>query len=169
MSKRRALVDAYNKYYALVYSELYAKISDVHIAEDLSHEIFIIMFEKFDTIENIRKWIYGAIKNTLRSYYRKNDIKILDLDNVCSDKKLEFSNGMKDSRILLEHIINNLDLDDTEKIIFDMLARYNRNNKETAICVSMSIRQVRYIYLKIRQKILYELQKKGIESIEALL
>lgn len=170
MSKRSACIDAYNKYYGLVCSEFYSKLSNIDLAEDLSQEVFITMFEKFETIENVRTWLYGAIKNKIRNYVKKNKIDAVDIDDVFYDDGLAFINGMQDTRIIIEQALQNIEAaSDLELLVFDMIAKQNRGLTETARSLNISQRKVRYAFAQIKRKLLDELNKNGIKSIEALL
>ncbi|MCU0847012.1 MAG: RNA polymerase sigma factor [Spirochaetes bacterium] len=169
--KKRDFAEAYNDYYPLIFSAVFSKVSRVEDAEDICQEIFIKFYEKIDTIENHRKWLYGAMKFELLTYYRKKHPDVEDVEEMLQDASLSYVNGFKDIRIILTEAIENMDNfeDESDKILFDLVAIFNFTYEEAAGQLGFSVRQVRYKYNKIAGRLVSYLGKKGIKSLEDLL
>ncbi len=170
MTNNKRYIDIYNKYYALVYGLLYAKTNDQFATEDLCQEIFIILMQKLDSIENIRKWLYGTIRNVLLQHFRKKNPAQHDIDDVLYDKGLAFVNAMQDTRIILDQCMKEINFNsEADELIYDMVARQNVSLNKTAQYLNLTKKKVRYSYDKTIKLLLANLNKKGIKNIEALL
>ena len=130
----------------------------------------IKFFEKFNTIENHRKWLYGALRLAVFEFYRSRN-KASNIDDIFNDVGLTFVNGFRDARIIISEIIESDDTFDSEedKILFDLIAINNFSYNQAGSQLGLTKRQVQYKYGLIVQKILDQLNKKGIKNIEDLL
>jgi RNA polymerase sigma factor (sigma-70 family) len=172
MSKKRDLYSQqHSDYYPVVFSTVYSKVGNREDAKDLCQEIFLKFYQKFDDIENGRKWLFGAIRLELLVYYRKKNPDIVNLDEVIQDAGMTFVNGFRDARIIIAEAIENADLfeNDLEQALFDLVAIYNYSYSEAGAELGLTKRQVMYRYHGIVEKITAELEKKGIKNIEDLL
>lgn len=170
-NKNREFAESYNDYYPVVFSSLYTKIGNAEDARDLCQNLFVKFYEKLDEIENRRKWLYGAIRLELLSFYRKKRRDNIDIDNLFNDVRLTFVNGFRDVRIIINEAIENIDnfSNERERTLFDLIAIHNFTYEETASQLGLSKRQVRYRYSLIVNRIQDYLSKKGIKSMEDLL
>ncbi|MFH0976494.1 MAG: sigma-70 family RNA polymerase sigma factor [Spirochaetota bacterium] len=168
--KKNSFTDAVNSYYPLVYSAVYTKVNNVDDAYDVCQEVFIKFFEKFDEIENHRKWLYGALRLAVFDHYRARD-KSAKIDDIFKDVGLTFVNGFRDARIIINEIIESTDTFDTEedKVLFDLIAINNFSYSQAGSQLGLSKRQVQYKYGLIVQKIMDQFSRKGIKHIEDLL
>ena len=167
--KRAIFADNYEKYYPLVFNILYSKIQSDHEADDLSQEIFIKYYNKLEEVESPRKWLLGVLRHEVFNYYRKNKKSQVDVDDVLNDVNLQFVNGMRDTRIIIEEAINNVDMTEQERLVFEYLTFYNYTQVNTAKILGITRRKAMYVYEKTVKKILGSLSKKGISNIEDLL
>ena len=125
---RKEFTDVYNLYYPLVFNTVYTKVSIKEDANDICQEIFLILLEKFESVEDAKRWLLGTMKNILYEYYRKRkkaNIDI-DIDSDFNDIAITFVNGMKETRILLEEAIDNIALSREESLILEYIAYYRR-------------------------------------------
>ncbi|MDY6968108.1 MAG: sigma-70 family RNA polymerase sigma factor [Spirochaetota bacterium] len=171
MTKKKDLfTEMHSKYYPLIFSAVYTKVDNVDDAKDICQEVFIKFFEKFGEIENYRKWLYGALRLAVFDFYRKSRPNI-NIDEVFDDISLTFVNGFRESRIIINEAIENMDNFDneTDKIMFDLIAINNFTYAQTAKQLGLTRRQVEYKYKKITDRIIDYLRKKGIDNLEDLL
>ncbi len=82
----------YNTYKDKIYSYfLYNLGQDVSLAEDLTSDTFLKVFEKFSSYDETYKfstWIYTIARNVLYDHYRKNNIKVSIEDVSELDEKV---------------------------------------------------------------------------------
>lgn len=159
-------------YYPLIFSTVYTKINDVNDVKDICQEIFIQCFNKFNEIENVRKWLYGAIRFEILNFYKKNKRENINIDDLISDISLTYVNGFRDVRIVIDEALENEDIftSEEEKVLFDLIAIHNFSYNKTAAQLDLTERQVRYKYSLISRRFEDYLKNvKGIQSLEELL
>ena len=160
--------ETYMKYYPQILSLILLKINDIEDARDLCQEVFIIFYEKCDSIYNIRPWLYGTMKNVLYRYYASKNQDV-DIDKLFNSPELAFTNGFRDTRIIINEAIDHTGCDDEERIIFDLIARHNFSYENAARILGYTRRQVEYKYTQLVKGVLAYLKKKGITDIKELL
>ena len=164
-------VEHYSNFYPLVFNTIYAKIESYEDAEDISQNLFIKLYDKLESVENVRKWLFGAIRLELFNYYRSKKKMEVDVETVLDDAAMTYVNGFRDVRIIIEEALNNMNNFETEseRVLFDLIAvnkySYNEASKE----MGLSKDQVRYKYNKVCSRLLNYLHEKGIENLEELL
>ena len=173
MSKKKdKFTEAYDNYYPVVFSVIYTKVDDVHDAKDICQEVFLKFFEKFDEIENYRKWLFGALRLSVFDFYRKKNKGKgnVDIDEIFSDVSLTFVNGFRDARIIISETFEKVEnFSSEDKTLFDLVAYHNFSYSQTAKQMGLTKRKVEYRYRRIVNEILDILKKKGIDNIEDLL
>lgn len=64
----------YSDYYKKVLSYLNGKVNDSYLAEELSSDVFLKVFEKLDSFDetkaSLSTWIFTITRNTLTDYFR---------------------------------------------------------------------------------------------------
>ncbi|HOS40831.1 MAG TPA: sigma factor, partial [Spirochaetota bacterium] len=103
--KNREFAEAYNDLYPVVFGAVYSKVGNPEDAQDICQELFVKLYEKLETIENRRKWLYGALRLEVMAYYRKKKPDGVDIDEVFADVGLTFVNGFRDARIVISGAI----------------------------------------------------------------
>ncbi len=172
MSKKRdRFVEAHGDYYPLVFSAVHMKVDNIDDVQDICQEVFIKLYEKFEEVENVRKWLYGALRLAVLEYYRRKNGHDVDIDGVFNDVSLTFVNGFRDARIIIGEAIENSEFfkDAVDRAVFDHVAMYNFSYSQTGKELGLSKRQVEYRYRRIVESILDHLSKMGIKHIEDLL
>jgi RNA polymerase sigma-70 factor, ECF subfamily len=169
---RDHFIDIYSDYFPLIYGLVYAKIADRDEAKDVCQEIFIRLYERLNSIDDVRKWLYGTMKNVIFEFYKKktrNDS--VNIDDILSDAGIGYVNGFRDTRLVINDALENMEnfRNPKEKIIFDLIAINMFTYTEAAEHMGMTPRQVQYAYGLIVDRILNYLSKKGIKAIEDLL
>ncbi len=162
--------EIYSDYYSPVFGAVYTKVGNANDAEDITHEIFARFFENMDSIENYRKWLFGAMRNVVLEYYRvkKPDYNI---DDVFQDVALTFVNGFRDTRIIINEAFESDEnfKDEADRIIFDMIAIQNTTYETAGKRLGFTRNQVKYRYFQMVNRITEYLKQKGIKSLEDLL
>lgn len=167
----KEFAEAYNNYYPIVFSAVYTRVGNYDDAEDICQEVFLKLHKKIESVENIRKWLLGALRLEVLSFYKKKKPDAVDPDILFQDMSLTFVNGFRDIRIIIDETIDDMDnfKDSTDKALFDLVAIYNFTYEEAGAQLGFSKRQVRYKYGKIVERLLDSLNKKGIKNLEDLL
>ncbi|HNV48562.1 MAG TPA: sigma-70 family RNA polymerase sigma factor [Spirochaetota bacterium] len=167
---RDRFTETHSQYYPLVFSAVHTKVDNVDDAHDICQEVFIKLYEKFDSVENPRKWLYGALRLAVFEYYRRRDPGT-DIDDVFNDVSLTFVNGFRDARIVIAEAMEDMVHFDGEedKTLFDLIAVHNFSYSQTAKQLGLTKRMVEYRYRRIVESILDALKKKGVGHIEDLL
>ena len=169
--KRGLFTEVYSDNYPKVFSAVYVRVCNRDDACDICQEVFYRLYQKFDQVENTQRWLFTALKLVVLEYYRRKGKDDVDIDGELNDVALTFVNGFRDARIIIGEAIENTGnfLDESEKIIFDLIAVHNFSYKETARELGMTRRQVEYRYTQMVNRILTYLAGKGIRSLEDLL
>lgn len=169
-------IDEFNKiyldYYPIVLNSILNKVEDRDEALDICQEVFIILLQKFNSIENKRTWLFGALKNTVLNYYkRKNSAKarLFNSSQNFDEIGISFLNGFQDTRIVIKEAIESLQCEEMERTLLDYIAMNNYSYNETAQVLGLSRRQVEYGYTRVIKKLFLRLKELGIDSIEDLL
>jgi len=169
--KNRLFAEVFNELYPLVFSTVYGRVNNIDDAEDICQEVFIHFYQKQDEIEDSRKWLYGALRLEVLSYYRKKKGAQVSLDDVFQDESLSFFNGARDVRLILEDALNHDGnyRDSMERSLFELIALKKFTYDEAASELGFTRRQARYKYGVIVKRILDYLSKKGITDLEDIL
>lgn len=159
----------YAEYYVLIFNSLYAKIGNESDVRDICQEVFLIMYEKLEEIQDPRRWLFGTLRNVTLRYYEKKRKSADDIDHVFDDISVTFVNGFRDTRIIIGDAMENAGLTEEERLLLDYIAVYGYSYARTGDIMGLSKRQVGYKYLGAAKKVLDELRKRGVERVEDLL
>jgi RNA polymerase sigma factor (sigma-70 family) len=167
----RSFTDLYNEYYTVIFSAAYSKTRNTETAKDITQEVFTRFFAKMDEIENHRRWLLAALKYVMFEHFKKNSLSDVDITELNDDISLSFVNGFRDSRIIIEEALENMDNfgDETGKVAFDMITMYHFTYKEAGAQLGLTERQVRYRYAHIVSNLVGYFKTKGIKGLEDLL
>ena len=168
VKKSEQFSSAYMELYPLIFSSVLTRIGNRDDADDICQEIFMIFYDKFETIENNRTWLYGTMKNVLLNYYRKKS-KTVNIDNDFDSIGHVFTNGTRDTRILLSQAMEGIECSEEDRILLDMVATYNFTYSHVAEVLGRTRRQVEYRYGTLVKRIQDYLEHKGIKDIAELL
>jgi RNA polymerase sigma-70 factor, ECF subfamily len=166
--KAEQFSSAYMELYPLIYSSVLARIGNRDDADDICQEIFVIFYDKFDTIQNRRTWLFGTMKNVLLNHYRKKN-RTVNIDDDFDGIGHTFTNGFRDTRILLQEAIENVECSEEDRVILDLVATFNFTYAHVAGLLGRTRRQVEYRYGTLVKSIQDYLEKKGIKDIAELL
>ncbi|MCP4134799.1 MAG: sigma-70 family RNA polymerase sigma factor [bacterium] len=172
VKKRDRFAEYFSEYYQVVYNAVFPKVGSAEDTEDLCQEVFLILYrnlEDTDNIDNVRKWLYGTLKNVVLQYYRRKEKPKANIDDIFDDVSLTFVNGFRDTRILIEEAIEEEIEDDDERTLVELIAFHNYSYTKVAEYMGLTKRIVGYRYNQVVKKILENLERKGINNIEDLL
>ena len=168
-AKRDSFSRLFTEYYPMVFNAIYPKVGSTDDAEDLCQEVFIAFYNNIDDIRNIRAWLYGTLRNIVLQYYRKKSPDNINIEDVFEDVALSFVNGFRDTRIIINQVMEEIDISDEERNILDLVAYKRYSYSETADLTGLTKRKVEYKYTQLAKKILSILNDRGIRQIEELL
>ena len=102
------------------------------------------------------------LKNVVLRFYSKKRGPEADIDTIFDDVSLTFVNGFRDTRIIIEEAIANVDLSKEDTTILEYIAYNNYSYSHVGAILGLSKRQVGYRYLGIVKKIV-ELHRGTIQ------
>ncbi|MDE0317719.1 MAG: sigma-70 family RNA polymerase sigma factor [Candidatus Poribacteria bacterium] len=73
------------KYEKQVHAHAWRRIRDFHIAEDITQETFLQVYQKLETLEDatqFSRWLYKIVNNLCNAWFRKNRIKTESLEET---------------------------------------------------------------------------------------
>lgn len=163
--------EVYSDFYPIVFGTIFSKIRNHDETKDICQEIFTRLYIKFEEVENYRKWIFGTMRNVLMEYFRSKKKEHLDIDDVFNDVNLTYVNSFKDTRLILEEAMQDMQNfgDEKNRILFELVTIRNLTYKETAKQMGISVNQVRYRLKQIVVRFNDYFKKRGINSLEELL
>jgi RNA polymerase sigma factor (sigma-70 family) len=167
--KRDEYTQIFTEYYHVVFNTIYTKVGNIQDSEDLSQEVFIALYSNLGKILNIRKWIFGTLRNIVLKYYRDRHPEGINIDDVFQDVSLTFVNGFRDLRILISDSIMKAAKDDIDNALIELIAFHNYSQSTAGRLLGLSKRQVQYRYTQIVKRVIQNLNEKGIRNIEDLL
>lgn len=147
-----------NRYEIIIIKFIYSMIRDMQIAEDITQEVFIIVYNKLDTFDSKYKfsnWILRIAKNKCIDYIRKiKKVSETNIDDYASLKSTEASPEerleYKEMKELISQYIDNLD--DVDKQI--ILLKYSQKATFSDISKILDINEstVKRRYYKVKEK-----------------
>lgn len=94
----------YEKYVNLVFRNIYSRVRNKHIAEDITSEVFLKIvrnWEKFNSQKaSVGTWIFTITRNTLIDYFRKGNNKTSSIDN--EDEPEEICNKTQEEYVQID-------------------------------------------------------------------
>jgi len=169
--RTKKFTEIYSDFYSVVYYGIYAKIRNEDMAGDLAQEVFTRFYEKMDEVESPRKWLLGTLRFVLLEHYRKNSVEKVDIDEIFYDENIQYVNGFRDTRIILQDAFNAPEnfKDEKDRIIYELIAIKNYTHEEVAREMGLTKRQVSYRYKSVVDRIMDYLKRKGVKNLEELL
>ncbi len=156
------------KYYQSIFNYCYVQLgNNRQAAEDCTQEVFLKLFEKWKRInkeDNIRAWLYKTAAFVLKNYFRKNKIKIENLDDfseIIDIKELEKEAINSDSSELIAS------LSDEEK---DFIEQYYVNEipaRDLAKSFDVSEEVIYKRVSRIKNKLLLRFEKNKNAQIKS--
>lgn len=86
-----------NKLYGPLLGYVKKRVDNIMDAEDLTQEIFLKLSRSdWETVENLKSWMYRIAKNTIIDYYRAKKRKLEVLENDFSNESLDDENVIEE-------------------------------------------------------------------------
>ncbi|MBN1876344.1 MAG: sigma-70 family RNA polymerase sigma factor [Anaerolineae bacterium] len=104
----KALAELYDEYAPLIYSYIYRRVQDAHLAEDLTSDVFLKTLEAIYAEQewhtSFRAWIYRVAHNLVVDHYRKRpSTPVLSLEEqLVAD--LDVSESMETEGVALNQL-----------------------------------------------------------------
>ncbi len=119
--RKEDFTDIFGRYYHLVFNAVYTKVGNKHDAEDICQEVFIALYNSLEDVENVRKWLFGTLRNKVCNFYRDRNPNIENIDDMFQDISLAFVNGFKDVRIIISSAIDDEIKDENDRELIELL------------------------------------------------
>jgi RNA polymerase sigma-70 factor, ECF subfamily len=161
--------EIFDQYYHTVFNAVYPRVGNVSDTEDICQEVFIALYRKLDEVQNIKKWLFGTLRNIVYNYYRDKKPDKVNIDDIFHDISLTFVNGFRDARIVISAAIDEEIKNEEERQIVELIAFNNYSYTYVAKLLGVTKRMIQYRYTQIVKRILENLKKRGIKNIEDLL
>ncbi|HNX58523.1 MAG TPA: sigma-70 family RNA polymerase sigma factor [Spirochaetota bacterium] len=163
--------DVYDNLYSLIFSSLYSKINSFDEAEDLTQELFVRLYNKFNEVNDPKAWLYGAMRIILLDYFKDKGRKEVDIEGILVDERMSVANEFREARIVIEEILSDSTawISDTDRTIFELVAIHEYSFAEVSRHIGLSYRQVRYAFQTTARRLIDLLQMRGISKLEDLL
>jgi RNA polymerase sigma factor (sigma-70 family) len=168
-AQRDEYTQIFTQYYHVVFNTIYTKVGNREDTEDLCQEVFIALYNNLDKIQNVRKWLFGTLRNVVLKYYRDKHPDAINIDDVFQDVSLTFVNGFRDLRIIISDSIMKAAENDVDNALIELIAFHNYSYSTAGRLLGLSKRQVQYRYTQIVNRVIQNLNENGIRNIEDLL
>lgn len=157
----------YEIYYKKVYDFTLKRVSDTHVAEDLTSSIFEKIVKSIDDFQwqgiTVSAWIFRIARNRIIDYYRKNNkykgnVSLDDVSNFIESKGQSTMEIMIDGevQVKLYNAIREFKDDDQYLIYYKYFE--GLNNKKIAKMMNMSETNIGTRLHRIRKKLKKYLQ-----------
>ncbi|MDD7218435.1 MAG: sigma-70 family RNA polymerase sigma factor [Clostridia bacterium] len=114
----------YQEYYPRIYGYIYNKIFSKEDAEDLTHQVFIKICNKWDTFNSqkasVSTWIYTIARNAVIDFYRTHH-RHTDLE--------EIDEPVQDELDILENIIS----EEVQEMLLQALMKLSQEERDLII------------------------------------
>ena len=149
----------YNDFHNKVFSYIFSKLGHIQDAEDLTGEVFLKIYEKFDSFDeskaSLSTWIYTITRNTVIDYFRASK-KWEELPEALQDRS-DVEDTVCNEQ-MLETLANALEsLDERERDV--IILRFYSGKTLVEIANGLNIS---YAYIKV-------LQRKALEKLKVFL
>ncbi len=157
--KEKEFEKYYEKYYSQVYGYILKKIINEQTAEDLTMDVFCVVWRKFDTFDeskaSFQTWLYVIVNNKLKNYYRDKKENV-EFDDAFMGEEDQIDDTLEAIQLqeLREHLYNALDeLNEMQRKI--VIYRYfnDMNASEIALELGIAPGNVRIMLKRAMDKI----------------
>ena len=139
---------------------------NIYTAEDLAEDTFVKIVTRkprFSGKSSFKTWLYAIGRNVALDYLRKNKSTEISFDELPEIKEeeasLEAHYIKKEDKITLRHDMENLN--PQYKQVLWLVYFENFSNKEAAVVMKKSVRNVEMLLYRAKQSLKTELNKEG--------
>ena len=155
------IIDTHTKF---VYNICLSLLKNIHDSEDVTQEVFILIFHnlnKFNKSSSLKTWIYKITYNQCLKFLKKRKIN-LDIDtseiiNQSNEIKYLERDDEEISKILNESI---LELNPIESLVLNLFYYKEQSLKEISEITNLSNSNIRVILHRSRIKLFQIINKK---------
>ncbi len=147
---RFAMEEIYRHYWAEVLDSAYKRVRDEEVAQDITQEVFISLWENRDRLviqDSMRAYLEGAVKYKVINYFRSTTVKEKhkqDLELLMAEK-MEVS---AENKLMLKDLNNEIDaaiqlLPEKMRQIFWMSRKQEKTITEISVELNLSAQTVK--------------------------
>jgi len=161
--EKQGFSELYNHYMPAIYRFIYMKVSHRHIAEDLTHEVFLSAWQNLPRYQDqgfpFSSWLYKLARNRVIDHYRTAkpyiDLESIDPEIAEIDQKLESALDQDFQFQLVKKALKNLKPDQQDVLIMKFID--DLSHQEIAFVMKKSEGAVRLIQHRAIQELKKEL------------
>ncbi len=157
----------YQKYGKQIFSFIYWRTSDIHLAEDILQDVFLKAWNNIKTYKikggSIKAWLYRIARNTVIDYYRvkKQTISLDDVSFELASSETK-ATELVDLKIELKKIKKAINfLPDIQKEVIILKFIEELSNKEVSKILNKSEGAIRIIQFRALKKLKEFLKDKN--------
>ena len=154
----------YNRYKQRLYNFLLRLSNNQMTAEDITQNVFLKFFEKYDTLQNPESanyWLFKSARNEYLNYYRKikREGEITDdlLDQKPDELEMESFVELKEIKSIVLNELNKMEYD--QKEVYLLKEYGGLSYKEIADTLDIEVNLVKSRLYKVRQKLINKISK----------
>ncbi len=145
----------YNDYYQKVFGYILGKVNNTTVAEDISGDVFLKVYEKLDTFDesksSLSTWIFTITRNTLTDYYRTRKVDEEIPEDVSAEFTVEDDLCKTETLDELAKALHTLRENERDVIIFRYYS--DMSFKDIADKMDMSYSYIRYLHVNALKKL----------------
>ncbi len=154
----------YNRHKKGLYNFLLRLSGDVMVAEDITQNVFVKLFENYEMINNPESanfWLFKAARNEFYNYYKRNNKQTEISETLLSTKRDEFElETFVEMKEMKKIILNELEKMEFEQKEVYLLKEYGGlSYKEIAETLTIDVNLVKSRLYKVRQKLINKISK----------
>jgi RNA polymerase sigma factor (sigma-70 family) len=154
----------YNRYKKRLYNFILRLSGDTMVAEDITQNVFLKLFEKFDSIENKESanfWIFKSARNEFYNYYNRNKKSSVLSESLITTRKDEFELEsyieMKEMRKIMVYELDKMAYE--QKEVYLLKEYGGLSYKEISETLDIDVNLVKSRLYKVRQKLIDKISK----------
>lgn len=172
-TKKMLFEQQYTKYREKILLYIYKRIGNMHIAEDITSDVFSAAYDAFERYDSSRAaistWLYTIVNNRLKNYYRDNrkeiSIEMVSISNhLSSMPEMDQAIYIEQCREVLGNALNKLSPRQRQIVILKYFKSYN--TQEIADAMRISKQNVRVILHRSLTKLQAVLDKNQLLNYE---
>ncbi len=159
----------YNEYYSFVCGLFYTRTGDIHISEDLTQELFIDLYRKYDSIDNVHNWLLASIR-TAMLVHRRKAVRLPGQIEETEDTEILFASTdpCMETRMIISDAIDSIN-GFIERVVFELVSIQRYTYIDAAAALGLTKRNVRYRHGIAVRNVLQALAERGVKRVEDLL
>ena len=141
----------YHTYWEVVFDTAYKRVRDEEIAQDITQEIFISVWENRERLHiksSLEAWLKGAVKYKVINYFKSSIVREKYEEDLVQLMGNQAEPSSAESMIILKELNQQLDhamleLPEKMRVIFFMSRRQQKSTKEISDVLNLSAQTVK--------------------------